>query len=161
MNPEIDVPTLPSDLLHAISDLSGGRVVLVLGAGCSNEQPTSLPLSSSLSEECHRKLVADGILKEGEVKNRRDLSAVAEAVVRETGSQRDLIDRFPPDAFRYARPNDGYVIMAALLLEGMIADTLTLNFDFAARTALGQLGRDPEFLLLGGRRITVDLVHGI
>ena len=140
MNPDIAVPTLPPELLHAVSVPSGGRVVLVLGAGCSNEQPTSLPLSSDLSEECHRKLVADGILEEGEVDNKRDLSAVAEAVVRKTGSQRDLVDRFPPDAFRLANPNDGYVIMAALLLEGVIADTLTLNFDFAARTALGQLG---------------------
>ena len=134
------IPTLPPDLLHAISVPSGGRVVLVLGAGCSSEQPTSLPQSRGLSEECHRQLVADGILKEGEVENKGDLSAVAEAVVCKTGSQRDLLDRFPPDAFRYARPNDGYMLMAALLLEGVLADVLTLNFDFAARTALGQLG---------------------
>ena len=134
------IPTLPADLLHAISAPSGGRVVLVLGAGCSSEEPTSLPLSRGLSEECHRQLVAHGILKEGEVENKGDLSAVAEAVFAKTGSQRDLIDRFPPDVFRNARPNDGYVLMAALLLEGVIADILTLNFDFAARTALGQLG---------------------
>ena len=140
MNVNSPIPTLPPDLLHAISVPSGGRVVLVLGAGCSNEQPTSLPLSGGLAEECHRQLVADGVLEEGEVANKRDLSAVAEAVVQKTGSQRDLIDRFPPDAFRHAKPNDGYMIMAALLLEGVIADTLTLNFDSAARTALGQLG---------------------
>ena len=114
--------------------------MLVLGAGCSNEDPTSLPLSGGLSEECHRQLVADGILNEDEVEDKRDLSAVAEAVVGKTQSQRDLVDRFPPDAFRYAKPNDGYMIMAALLLEGVLADTLTLNFDFAPRTALGQLG---------------------
>ena len=134
------IPTLPPSLLHAISSPGGGRVVLVLGAGCSNEEPTSLPLSGDLSEECHRKLVADGILKEGEVDDRRDLSAVAEAVVCRTGSQSALIERFPPDKFRYAEPNEGYLIMAALFLEGALADTLTLNFDSAARTALGRLG---------------------
>ena len=140
MHVDSAIPTLPSDLLHAISAPGGGHVVLVLGAGCSNEEPTSLPLSGGLSEECHRQLVADGILNEGEVADKRDLSAVAEAVVGKTQSQRDLVDRFPPDAFRHAKPNDGYLIMAALLLEGALADTLTLNFDFAPRTALGQLG---------------------
>ena len=108
-------PTLPSDLLHAISAPGGGRVVLVLGAGCSSEEPTSLPLSGRLSEECHRKLVEDGILNAAEVQDKFDLSAVAEAVFGKTGSQRDLVVRFPPDAFRSAKPNDGYVIMAALV----------------------------------------------
>lgn len=131
---------LPTSLLGAIAAQDGGRVVLVLGAGCSNENPTSLPLSGDLSEECHRRLVEDRILEEGDVGNNRDLSAVAEAVVCRTGSQRDLVERFPPDAFRFVKPNDGYVIMAALLLEGVIADAMTLNFDFAARTALGDLG---------------------
>ena len=133
-------PTLPPSLLHAISSPGGGRVVLILGAGCSNEDPTSLPLSGDLSAECHRKLIADRILTEGEVIDKRDLSAVAEAVVSRTGSQSALIERFPPDAFRYAEPNEGYLIMAALFLEGALADALTLNFDSAARTALGRLG---------------------
>ena len=114
--------------------------MLVLGAGCSNEEPTSLPLSGDLAEECHRKLLADGILEEGEVDNERDLSAVADAVVRSTGSQGALIERFPPDAFRYAEPNEGYLIMAALFFEGALANAMTLNLDSAARTALGQLG---------------------
>ena len=135
-----NVPILPASLLQAISSPGGGRVVLVLGAGCSNEEPTSLPLSGDLSEECHRKLVADRIIKDGDVGDKRDLSAVAEAVVCRTGSQRDLIERFPPDAFRYAEPNEGYLLMAALFLEGALADVLTLNFDSAARTALGRLG---------------------
>jgi len=39
---------LPADLLSAISQLSG-RVVLVVGVGCSAEPPTSLPLSGELA----------------------------------------------------------------------------------------------------------------
>ena len=154
--PENNTPSLPPSLLQAISSPGGGRVVLVLGAGCSNEEPTSLPLSGDLSEECHRKLILDGILAEGEVGDRRDLSAVAEAVVCKTGSQHDLIERFPPDEFRHAEPNEGYLIMAALFLEGALADVLTLNFDSAARTALGRLG-------VGSRVSTVrrpeDYIH--
>ena len=114
--------------------------MLVLGAGCSKEDPTALPLSGDLSEECYRRLVVDGILSVDDVDDLRDLSAVADAVVRTTGSQRELIDRFPTDEFRLAKPNEGYLIMAALLLEGAVANTLTLNFDFAARTALADLG---------------------
>ena len=154
--PESNVPSLPPSLLQAVSSPGGGRVVLVLGAGCSSEEPTSLPLSGDLSEECHRKLILDGVLAEGEVGDRRDLSAVAEAVVGRTGSQRDLIERFPPDEFRHAEPNEGYLIMAALFLEGALADVLTLNFDLAARTALGRLG-------VGSRVSTVrrpeDYIH--
>ena len=138
--PESNAPNLPPSLLQAVSSPGGGRVVLVLGAGCSNEEPTSLPLSGDLSEDCHRRLILDGILADGEVGDKRDLSAVAEAVVFSTGSQRALIERFPPDKFRHAEPNEGYLLMAALFLEGALADVLTLNFDSAARTALGHLG---------------------
>ena len=112
----------------------------MLGAGCSKEEPTSLPLAGDLSERCHQKLVADGILSTGEVNNPRDLSALAEAVVERTGGQLELTNRFPPGEFRHATPNEGYLIMAALLLEGALSNTLTLNFDLAARTALADLG---------------------
>ena len=137
---ESTISSLPPDLLHAICAPGGGRVVLVLGAGCSNEDPTSLPLAGDLSEECYRQLVADRILCEGDVQNQRDLSEVAEAVVRKTGSQRALVDRFTPEEFRNAQPNDGYLVLTALLLEGALSDTMTLNFDNAARSALAQLG---------------------
>lgn len=143
-------PTLPPALLHAISSRGGGRVVLVLGAGCSYEAPTSLPLSGDLSADCHRKLTQDGILNSGEVGDHRDLSAVAEAVFCRTGSQEELIRRFPSDAFRNARPNEGYKIMAALLLEGAVADVLTLNFDHAARHALADLGAREEVSTISG-----------
>ena len=125
-------------------------MVLVLGAGCSYEPPTSLSLSGELSEECYRLLVEDGILSNGEVDDPRNLSAVAEAVFCKTGSQNELIDRFPPDAFRNARANEGYKIMAALLLEGAVADVLTLNFDLAARHALTDLGIREEVSTIRG-----------
>ena len=140
---------LPPRLLQAISSRDSG-VVLVLGAGCSYETPTSLPLSDDLSEQCHRQLVADGVLNDGEVSNPRDLTAVAEAVFQKTSSQRELIQRFPPNAFRNAEPNEGYRIMAALLREGALTDTMTLNFDWAARVALANLGAGQEVSTING-----------
>ena len=112
----------------------------MLGAGCSKEAPTDLPLASELSADCYRRLVADGVLNGREVGDQNDLSAVAEAVFLKKGSQQELIERFPKNAFRHAKPNEGYLIMAALLLEGAISDTLTLNFDHAARAAMADLG---------------------
>ena len=70
---------LPSDLLEAISSTGGGRVALVIGAGCSLEEPTGLPLSREVSREIHRMLVADGILDHGECADPDDLSAVTDA----------------------------------------------------------------------------------
>ena len=140
MNFDFSTPGLPSPLLLGISEKGGGRVVLVLGAGCSKEPPTDLPLGSELSESSLRRLIQDGVLNEGDVANGRDLSAVADAVFQKKGSQRELTERFPQDAFRHAEPNEGYLNMAALLLEGAISDAMTLNFDFAGRNALAVLG---------------------
>ena len=139
MNQDSAAAGLPPHLLQAISSPAGGRVVLVLGAGCSNEEPTGLPLSGELSARCHRKLIANRILANGEVDDPCDLSAVAETVFQKTGSQSALIECFPPGEFRQAEPNEGYLIMAALLIEGA-ADVLTLNFDLAAHSALALLG---------------------
>ena len=150
MNPDSAVPTLPPNLLQAISSPSGGRVVLVLGAGCSKEEPTNLPLASELSAECCRRLVADGILSMGEVGDQNDLSAVADAVFLKEGSQRKLIELFPKDAFRHAKPNEGHLIMVALLLEGALSDILTLNFDHAARAAMADLGAGMEISEIRG-----------
>ena len=140
MNQHPPSSILPSKLRQAISSSGGGHVVLVIGAGCSVEPPTSLPLGGDLSEDCHRRLVQDGVLEDGDVTDKRDLSEVAEAVFQKTGSQMELTERFPQDAFRHAQPNEGYMNMAALLIEGAVSDTMTLNFDFAARSALAALG---------------------
>ena len=131
---------LPAPLLNAISSTSGGRVSLVIGAGCSSEEPTNLPLSGDLAAECHRKLIYEGVLIDGEVEDKRDLSSIAEVVFQKTNSQRELVERFPQEAFRNAQANDGYLNMAALFLERALLNTLTLNFDFAARSALAMLG---------------------
>ena len=84
---------LPTRLLYAISSKSG-QVSLVLGAGCSSEEPTGLPLSGVLAEDCHRRLVEDGVLTEGAVDNTRDLSSIADVVFGNTGRQQDLVERF-------------------------------------------------------------------
>ena len=150
MNKENAPSQLPPNLLQGISTPGGGRVVLVLGAGCSKEEPTALPLASELSERCYQKLVADGVISPGDVNDLSDLSGVAEAVVKKTGSQSTLVESFPRDEFRNAEPNEGYLIMAALLMEGAIADVLTLNFDLAARSALSHLGAGASVTTIRG-----------
>jgi len=74
-----DVP-LPPELLNAVASGSSGSLVLVIGAGCSVECPTQLPLSRKWSEETHRRLLADGVLSEGDCESPHDLSCLAESV---------------------------------------------------------------------------------
>src|SRR4051794_2729105 len=115
---------LPAELLRAVSERSG-RIALIVGAGCSLEQPTGLELSRVYAQRAHDRLVLDGVLAPGDCDDPTDLSAVAKAVFDRTGSQIDLVRRLPRNEFRLARPNTGYLTAAALLREGVISAVLT------------------------------------
>jgi len=140
---------LPTVLLEAISAATGGKVVLILGAGCSVDAPTNLPLSKACSIEAHRRLLRDNVLQEGECQNPEDLSLLADAVWKKTGSQEELVNRLPKQAFRLARPNEGYLLAAALLREQALLAVLTLNFDLAASHALMTVGGHEVEILEG------------
>jgi hypothetical protein len=131
---------LPTPLLSAISADHGGKVVLILGAGCSKEAPTSLPLARECAQDAHRRLVADGVLRDGDCPNPEDLSILAETVFEKTGGQTALVERMGPMRFRQAQANRGYSIVAALLWEHAISAVLTLNFDLAIFNAIASLG---------------------
>src|ERR1700712_3165792 len=128
-------PQLPAFLLAAISDPGGGRVTMVLGAGCSFEAPTNLPLSKTLAEDAHRQLVQNGVFDEGDCETPSDLSCVADAVFDRLGRQKELVDVLPTKRMRFARPNDGGLIAAALLLEGALRDIVVLNYDLSLTNA--------------------------
>jgi hypothetical protein len=143
-------PAIPSPVLEAISYPAGGRVVLVIGAGSSVEAPTNLPLAGALAVECHRKLVLDNILGATACDSPEDLSAVADAVFAATSGQRELVERFPPDEFRHAQPNEGHRIAAALMREGAISNVVSLNFDLAQDVALTNAGAGAQVAHIGG-----------
>ena len=149
-DPDPSESAIPSELLEAISYPGGGRVVLVVGAGCSVEAPTQLPLASQLASDCYRKLVADGVLADYACSSSDDLSAVADAVFAARDSQRALVERFPPDRFRHATPNEGHSLAAALMREGAISNILSLNFDLAQDTALSNVGANEEVATIDG-----------
>jgi hypothetical protein len=137
---EIDM-TLPSDLKAAVSASGGGKITLVVGAGCSFEAPTSIPLAGTCSSECHDRLVRDGVLVAGECPTPTNLTCLADTVFRKTGHQRLLVEQLSQNyPFKTATPNEGHRLTAALLSEGAIASVLTLNFDLALTTAIGELG---------------------
>jgi hypothetical protein len=150
--------SLPSDLLAAVADLGAARIALVQGAGCSIEPPTNLPLSRELSVETHRKLKQDGVSGVDNCGDPSDLSQLADAIYAANGTQRPVIDRFPPNRLANAAPNSGHIVAAALLCERAVGSVMTLNFDLAQRSALSVLGaanvatlRGPEdFGLVGG-----------
>jgi hypothetical protein len=133
--------SLPPELLQAVSASGGGKITLVVGAGCSFEPPTSLPLAGTCSQECHDRLVANGVLAVGDCTLPSNLSCLADAVVAKTGKQRLLVEQLSQHyELKTASPNDGHLLTAALLREGAIASVVTLNFDLALSTAIGQLG---------------------
>jgi hypothetical protein len=132
---------LPPELLQAISSPGGGKIALVLGAGCSVEAPTNIPVSRICSNEIHRRLIDDGVLNDGDCSDPDDLSALADAVFRKRNSQRDVVERLRDSyGLKLATPNSGYWIAAALLCEGALSSVVTLNYDLALSTALAALG---------------------
>jgi len=150
--PQIPAAEVPADLLHALAECQG-RVVLVIGAGCSIEQPTGLKLSSVYAVEAMRQLVLDGVLDEGDCDRPEDLSLVASAVWERHGTQVPVVERLPRGEFRTARPNDGYLIAAALLREGAVSCVLTLNFDLAMSTALTDLSASEVQVIVGPQHL--------
>lgn len=144
------VMNLPPVLLKAISAAAGGQVVLVIGAGTSVEAPTGLPMSRKCSTDAHSKLLANGILTEGECADPKDLSVLAETVFEKEGKQRPLVECLPIGPFRAARPNEGALHAAALLREGALGSVITLNFDLALAHALAALGADEDVAIVDG-----------
>jgi hypothetical protein len=133
--------TLPHELLHAVSAQGGGKITLVVGAGCSFEPPTSIPLAGTCSQQCHDRLVANGVLGLGDCRLPENLSSVADAVFANTGEQRLLVEQLSQHyELKAASPNEGHWLAAALLREGAIASVVTLNFDLALSTAIASLG---------------------
>ncbi len=132
------VTSLPSPLLHAVGERKR-RIALVLGAGCSLEHPTNLKLASVYSQEAHDMLVRDGDLSSGDCATPGDLSALASAVKAKKGGQSALVKCLPRPDFRMAQANDGYLVAAVLLREGVIETVMTLNFDLAMSHALGSI----------------------
>src|SRR5438094_8329073 len=132
---------VPSDLLRAISSAGGGKLALVVGAGCSVEVPTGVPVAGICSQEVHRRLVADGVLQDGDCADPADLSLVADVVFAKKNSQRDVVERFREQYdLKLAPPNRGYLLAAAMLCEGAVSSVVTLNFDLAISNALSELG---------------------
>ena len=86
---------IPAGLLQAVSFEGGGRLALVIGAGCSVEPPTNIPLARTLSTEAHRKLVLDGVLEQGECADPENLAVLASLIFLKTQSQHDLVSLFP------------------------------------------------------------------
>lgn len=142
-------PQIPADLLLAVSELTGAGLVIVMGAGCSSAAPTSLPLAAELAQEIHSRLVDDHVLEQGDVAEPRNLSMLTDIIFAKTRSQDPVVRRFPVPRFRTAAPNQGYLIVAALLREGVVKIALTVNFDLAMSNALAELSGDDVNIVPG------------
>lgn len=130
---------LPSDLLRATA-MGERRICLIVGAGCSKETPTGLPLSWELSQQAHTQLVADGVLVAGECLAPDDLAGLADLVFAKTNGQRQLVSRMRPERFQSAKSNEGYRLAVALMLEDVVRTVISLNYDLAVEHAISEVG---------------------
>ena len=146
---------LPPDLLLAATE-GQGRVVFVMGAGCSVEPPTSLPLAHICSRNAYRRLVDDGVIRDSDCADPGNLEAVADVVVEKTQSKAALVSRLPRQQFRLASPNRGHDVLAALMGERVIRAALTTNFDLAINNALAKVGV-PGVTVIDGQKDHRDL----
>lgn len=143
--------TLPPELLQAVSAPGGGKITLVVGAGCSFEWPTSLPLASRCSQQCHDRLVENEVLAAGDCTHPSNLSCLADAVHAKTHNQRLLVEQLNQNyRLKTATPNEGHLLAAALLRERAITSVITLNFDLALSHAIAQLGVGDEVGIIDG-----------
>jgi len=142
---------IPASLLSAIATAGGGQVALFVGAGCSKEDPTGLPLAGECAMEAHRQLVDNNVLAEDECAEPWDLSALADLVKSKNGDkQAELVKCLPYKRFKNATANEGHLIATALLLEGAITNIITLNYDSALSDALNTLGVEDEISIVNG-----------
>ncbi len=152
---------IPANLLQAISSDGGGLLSIVIGAGCSKEPPSSIPLAREIATEANRRLVEDGVLAANECAHPADLAALASLVYAKTGSQKALVERFPLSRLRMTPANDGYRCLVALMAEGAISHVLSLNFDTAVQSAAAELGLSVHVVAAPGAPIPIGptLVH--
>jgi hypothetical protein len=152
---------IPPGLLQAVSAEGGGRLALVIGAGCSHEPPIEIPLARALSTEANRQLVLDNVLVEGECPDPGDLAALASLVYKKTGRQQELVSRLPLARLKMAKPNLGYRLLVALMYERAVSYVLSLNFDLAVQNASAELGTPINAVDTAGERIPIGptLVH--
>ncbi len=152
---------IPAGLLQAVSFEGGGRLALVIGAGCSVEPPTDIPLAQALSTEANRKLVLDGVLEDGECGDPDNLAVLASLIFLKTQSQHDLVSRFPLAKLKTAKPNLGHRLLVALMTEHAISYVLSLNIDLAVQNASSELGSPIEIVDTSGQNIPASptLIH--
>lgn len=150
MSYNLGIKMLPEPILSAAVRRPLGGISIVGGAGCSFEEPTNIPLSRQCSEDAFHQLVLDGLLLETDCVDPADLSKLADVVFAKFGTQQSLVDRLPLNRFRLARANDGYLLLAALFREKVIASFVTLNFDLVPLKALSDVGAMDEVAIIRG-----------
>ena len=150
--------------MQSLAAPGGGQVALVIGAGCSIEPPTAIPLARTLAADAERQLVLNGRLAANQCPDPQDLAGLATLIHQLTGGQAELVHCFPLDRMRLARPNSGYKLMVALMAEGTIGHVLSLNFDMAVQHAAAELGVEIVTVTAAGDpvpvRATLVQLHG-
>jgi hypothetical protein len=127
-----------------------GKLLLCVGAGVSQAEPTGLPSARALAGDLHA-LFGERIPRVVEVCGQEDLECIADVVDEERGGRDFLRERIVRMArFKEATPNHAHTLAALLLAEGFTR-VLTLNWDTCIERALR--GEQPTIILTMEDRI--------
>jgi hypothetical protein len=120
-----------------------------------------MPLAWRMSTDAHWHLVQDGVLQPDACQNPENLAELAEAVFQLTGGQAELVRRLPVDEMRAAKPNQGHILLAALMMERAVGLVLSLNFDLAVEHAGSALGYGIKVIDQPGEAVpqTPSVIH--
>ncbi len=143
---------LPSQLLHAAA-ARHRRVAIVVGAGCSLEAPLISTCQGPTRSQHMMHSSGTMSLSPRNASRLRTCQCSASTVHGKLGRQSEVVDRLPVNQFKFARANKGYLLAAALLLEGAVSCVMTLNYDLALSDAVRQLeGHADIFEISGAER---------
>lgn len=149
--------------------LREGRVTLLLGAGFSRGDPTSLPLGHELAQRIYSSF-KNGFASEALVGVASDdLLAVADAIASCDNRglrrlQQYLASSVPLDS---AAPNHAHRILVNLVAEELVSEAMTTNYDTCVERAGASLGepcivacRIPSEVQMGGAKGRLLKLHG-
>jgi len=132
-----------------VEDLQNQRVVMLLGAGVSNEPPSNLPLARQLQTELQDVIWQAAELAAVDLNPPSSDLVAAERVVRQARLERlldALYQTHGQTALDYISVlngkvwNENHAVVAALAEAGLLPECITLNFDLLIEEALRARG---------------------
>lgn len=168
-NPHTFASPVSAELAFLAGKLKQRRVILLLGAGVSRGDPSSLPLAPELAQRIYTAF-KDGFAAQ-ELKDvpSDNLPAVADAIASYGDHALRAIRQYLASEVNFdsAQPNHAHRVLVSFFAEGLMSEAMTTNYDTCVERAGASLGepciapcRSPNELQTGGEKGRLLKLHG-